>query len=82
MDTESCPHCKSREVTAALTIGRFVYLRCSECANVWSIRERRNSLTPPIAQYYRGKDRRLARESPVVHDNVRPPTNPLPPTSE
>jgi hypothetical protein len=68
MDTQSCPNCKSPEVTAALTMGPFAYLRCSECTNVWPIRERRDGL-PSITQRYRGKDRRLAPESPVIHNN-------------
>jgi 1,2-phenylacetyl-CoA epoxidase PaaB subunit len=70
MDTQSCPNCKSPEITAALTMGRFAYLRCSECTSVWSIRDRRESL-PASTQPYRGKERRVARESPVIHDNVR-----------
>lgn len=74
MDTQSCPNCKSREVTAALTIDRFVYLRCSECATVWAIRDRRDSLKLPTSQHDRRNDRRVARESPVIHDNGRPTT--------
>ena len=70
MDTQSCPNCKSRELNAALTIGRFVYLRCSECANVWAIRDRREGLPVPGTQHYRG-DRRVARQSPVIHDTAR-----------
>ena len=69
MDTQSCPNCKNPEVTAVLTMGRFAYLRCSECTNVWAIRDRRDSLS--LTRDYQGKERRLARESPVIHDNVR-----------
>ena len=71
MDTQSCPNCKSREVTAALTISQFVYLRCSECATVWAMRDRRDSLTPAGAPYGPANDRRVARKPPVIHDNVR-----------
>ncbi len=70
MDTQSCPHCNSPEVAAALTIDRLAYLRCSECTHVWSIRERRDS-PASTAPRYRAKDRRIAQESPVIHDNLR-----------
>lgn len=70
MDTQSCPNCQSPEVTAALTIDQLAYLRCSECTHVWSIRERRDGLAT-TTQHYRGKDRRIARESPVIHDHLR-----------
>ena len=73
MDTQSCPNCKSPEVAAALTMGRFTYLRCSECTHVWPIREQRDGLAA-TAQHYEGKERRLARASPVIHDHARLPT--------
>jgi hypothetical protein len=59
-------------VTAALTVGRFVYLRCAECSNVWAIRERREGVN--AAHQHRGGDRRVARQSPVIHDRVQAST--------
>ena len=36
-----CPECTSTHVRAATTAGDFVYLRCPDCAHVWSITDRR-----------------------------------------
>ena len=66
MDTQSCPNCKSREVTTALTIGRFAYLRCAECATVWAIADRRDHLFGATVQRDHRTDRRRARQSPVI----------------
>jgi predicted Zn finger-like uncharacterized protein len=37
----TCPACASTRVAAASLAERFVYLRCSDCGEVWSIAERR-----------------------------------------
>jgi hypothetical protein len=36
-----CPKCNTPQVKAASLAGSFVYLRCTACAEVWSIPERR-----------------------------------------
>ena len=37
-----CPVCGGTRVGAASLADRFVYLRCADCAEVWSIIERRS----------------------------------------
>jgi uncharacterized Zn finger protein len=36
-----CPKCLSTNFRSVVLTGPFVYLRCSECAEVWAIPERR-----------------------------------------
>jgi hypothetical protein len=37
----TCPACDGTRVGAASLADRFVYLRCADCGEVWSILERR-----------------------------------------
>jgi ribosomal protein S27E len=36
-----CPSCGEAHARAATYAGIFVYLRCSDCAHVWAIEDRR-----------------------------------------
>jgi hypothetical protein len=38
----TCPVCAGTRVGAASLADRFVYLRCADCGEVWSIIERRS----------------------------------------
>ncbi len=38
---QQCPKCNEKAAKAATVTQRFVYLRCSLCAEVWVIPERR-----------------------------------------
>lgn len=38
---QQCPKCDAQAAKAATLTGRFVYLRCSDCGEVWVIPERR-----------------------------------------
>ena len=37
----ACAHCKGYSVGAATVTTEVVYLRCGDCGQVWSIRDRR-----------------------------------------
>ena len=41
----TCPVCAGTRVGAASLADRFVYLRCADCGEVWSIVERRHDPT-------------------------------------
>jgi transposase-like protein len=63
MSFKRCPSCKSPKVVAAVETGEFIYFRCSDCVDVWSIPERRNMLRemtePPVDRA--GAERRRVR---------------------
>jgi 1,2-phenylacetyl-CoA epoxidase PaaB subunit len=39
---QQCPSCNAVCAKAAVLTARFVYLRCEQCATVWTIPERRS----------------------------------------
>jgi len=62
MSFKRCPNCKSLKVVLAVETGQFIYFRCSDCVDVWSIRERRDTLrtmTDPAIDRQRAERRRL-----------------------
>lgn len=40
-----CPKCRSERVRLATTTRYFYYVRCEQCAHVWSNPERRSSMS-------------------------------------
>jgi len=47
---QQCPKCDAKAAKAATLTGRFVYLRCSACGEVWVIPERREFPRNPDRQ--------------------------------
>jgi hypothetical protein len=45
----TCPACEGTRVGAASLADRFVYLRCADCGEVWSILERRTIPRTPVS---------------------------------
>lgn len=41
IERQQCPRCEATAAKAATLTDRFVYLRCSDCGEVWVIPERR-----------------------------------------
>jgi hypothetical protein len=44
MSFKRCPNCRSLKVVPSVETGRYIYFRCSDCLEVWSIPERRDTL--------------------------------------
>ena len=62
MNSQRCPSCRSPKVVPAVETGEFIYFRCSNCVDVWSIPERRDTLramTEPASEHDRADRRRL-----------------------
>jgi transposase-like protein len=62
MNSQRCPSCRSQKVVPAGETGEFIYFRCSDCVDVWSISERRDTLrtmTDPAIELDRSDRRRL-----------------------
>ena len=62
MSYKRCPNCRSLKVHLAVETGQFIYFRCSDCVEVWSIPERRDTLramTDPALERDRAERRRL-----------------------
>jgi hypothetical protein len=62
MSFKRCPNCRSLKVVPAVETGQFIYFRCSDCVEVWSIPERRDalrSMTDPAIERDRAERRRL-----------------------
>ena len=41
-EQQACASCRGLTVRAVTTTSRFVYIRCDDCGEVWSIPERRH----------------------------------------
>ena len=62
MTFKRCPNCRSMKVVPAAETGQFIYFRCSDCVEVWSIPERRDALramNDPATERDRTERRRL-----------------------
>ena len=43
-DKQGCARCANDDVVAVTITSQFVYLRCANCGEVWSIPQRRKTL--------------------------------------